>query len=170
MSLFSCISIEARPREPLGNSKRPDDLTEVYSRARVFVAPLRYASGLPFKVHEAGARGVPTVLTPLLADQLGWSGDEEVLAAESPEDFAEACLKLHSDRKLWKRLRARALARVRRDCSRRNFGSARGCIVEIADDPVALPSSLRVPNAALIGSTGTDPHPGAFATLRMARN
>src|SRR5262249_16660025 len=48
------------------------DLTEFYDSARVFVAPVRYAAGLPHKVHESAARGLPVVATPLLAAQLGW--------------------------------------------------------------------------------------------------
>src|SRR5262249_4608399 len=52
------------------------DLMEVYDSARVFVAPTRYAAGIPHKAHEAAARGIPIVATPLLASQLGWSHED----------------------------------------------------------------------------------------------
>src|SRR5262249_14438914 len=60
------------------------DLTELYNSARVFIAPTRYAAGIPHKVHEAAARGVPVVATPLIASQLGWTdGDCLLVAADA---------------------------------------------------------------------------------------
>jgi glycosyltransferase involved in cell wall biosynthesis len=92
------------------------DLTDVYARARVFVAPTRFASGIPVKVIDAAAHGVPVVLTPVLAEQLGWRHEDEALVAESPREFAAQCLRLHGDEYLWNRIRSRALARISRDC------------------------------------------------------
>ncbi len=37
------------------------DLDQLYSQARVFVAPIRYAAGIPLKIIEAAAHGVPVV-------------------------------------------------------------------------------------------------------------
>jgi hypothetical protein len=90
----------------------------------VFVAPTRFAAGMPFKVHDAAANGVPIVLTPLLARQLGWRHEVEVLVAESPEDFATQCLRLHSDRALWESIRMGALEGVKRDCDPALFNAA----------------------------------------------
>ncbi|WP_053080580.1 glycosyltransferase [Methylobacterium variabile] len=95
---------------------RVDDLRPVYDRARLFVAPTRFAAGIPHKVHEAAAAGLPVVATPLLAGQLGWSNGRELMVGGTAEDFAEACLALSRDEALWERLRAGALAAVRRDC------------------------------------------------------
>jgi glycosyltransferase involved in cell wall biosynthesis len=97
------------------------DLAEVYDRARVFVAPTRFAAGIPLKVYDAAANGIPIVLTPLLASQLGWTHDHEALVAESPQAFADACCTLHEDALLWERLRANAMARVAEDCSVERF-------------------------------------------------
>jgi hypothetical protein len=93
------------------------DLTETYSRARVFVAPIRYAAGIPLKIYHAAAHGVPAVVSPLLADLLGWTHEREVLVAETPADVAAACLRLHGDRDLWYRIRSGALQRIAEDCS-----------------------------------------------------
>jgi GT2 family glycosyltransferase/glycosyltransferase involved in cell wall biosynthesis len=111
-----------------------DDLTPIYDRARVFVAPLRYAAGIPLKVYDAASHGVPVVCTPLLARQLGWTPGEELLAAEEPSAFAEACLALYRDAELWRRIRAAALARVARDCSTEAFAGVLRHIVEAAGD------------------------------------
>jgi len=89
-----------------------DDLTPLYEDARVFVAPTRYAAGIPLKVIEAAARGIPIVCTTLVAEQLGWENGIELLAADSPAAFADAIASLYSDRVLWLRLREGALRRV----------------------------------------------------------
>ncbi|HZS36048.1 MAG TPA: glycosyltransferase [Polyangia bacterium] len=98
-----------------------DDLAPLYDRARVFVAPTRFAAGVPYKVHHAAAHGLPVAATSLLARQLDWRHDVELLAADDAAGFAAACAALHSDVARWDRLRSAALARVERDCSRAAF-------------------------------------------------
>src|SRR5262249_2026178 len=73
---------------------RVDDLGPEYGRARVFVGPTRFAAGIPHKLHEAAARGVPIVATELLATQIGWSDGVELLSAGSAEDFARQAARL----------------------------------------------------------------------------
>jgi glycosyltransferase involved in cell wall biosynthesis len=97
------------------------DLSDVYSRARVFLAPTRFAAGIPLKVYDAAAHGVPTVITPILARSIGWVHEREALVASTPEEFAAACQRLHEDRALWERVRSSALERVQEDCSVNNF-------------------------------------------------
>jgi hypothetical protein len=94
-----------------------EDLTPFYNRARVFIAPTRFAAGIPLKVQDAAGCGVPVVATPLLADQLGWKPEEEILVAGTPDEFAEQCRRLHEDAALWERIRANALNAVQRDCA-----------------------------------------------------
>ena len=101
-----------------------DDLTSLYDNARVFVAPTRYSAGIPLKVVQAAARGVPIVCTPLVADQLGWDSGTELLAAGSPVEFARMVTSVHADPVLWLRLREAALKRVRRDYSAGVFRAA----------------------------------------------
>jgi glycosyltransferase involved in cell wall biosynthesis len=117
------------------------DLSEVYSRARVFVAPTRFAAGIPLKVYDAAAHGVPTVITPILARAIGWTHERETLVAASPADFAIACHRLHEDRELWERIRSTALERVREDCSTAHFdrvvAALLGSLAELARSSVA---------------------------------
>jgi glycosyltransferase involved in cell wall biosynthesis len=97
------------------------DLTELYDTARVFVAPTRYAAGIPHKVHEAAARGLPIVATPLLAAQLGWSDGEPFLVGADAGSFAAKCVQLHRDSDLWIKVRNSSLDRTQRECSRGSF-------------------------------------------------
>ena len=100
---------------------RVPDLTSVYDSARVFVAPTRFAAGIPLKCVEAAAHGVPIVMTSLLANQLGWRAEVEVLVADSEADFAAQCVRLYHDADLWARIRANALQRFETTYSARTF-------------------------------------------------
>ncbi|MBV8453545.1 MAG: glycosyltransferase family 4 protein, partial [Deltaproteobacteria bacterium] len=100
-----------------------EDLSLYYERARIFVGPTRFAAGIPIKIVEAAACGVPIVATSLLAAQLGWVGDEQLLTAPAtdPEKFADQCVRLYSDKELWSRLCEEALARVRDEYNPERF-------------------------------------------------
>jgi glycosyltransferase involved in cell wall biosynthesis len=88
------------------------DVYELMNRARVFVAPIRYGAGVPLKVVEAAAAGLPVVSSGTLARLLGWHHGDELLAADDPHAFAESCVQVYRDQELWVSLRSRALARV----------------------------------------------------------
>ena len=98
-----------------------DDLTSFYDRARLFVAPVRYAAGIPLKLLEAASRGLPIVSSRMLAEQLGWTSGTELLTADSPREFASSIQRLYSDRDLWEQLRTAALDRVASDCDPQRF-------------------------------------------------
>ncbi len=90
------------------------DTEPLYDSHRLFVAPTRFAAGMPYKLHEAASFGLPIVATDLLCDQLGWTSGETLLAA-SPNDpavFAQHVVTLYRDPALWQRLREAALARL----------------------------------------------------------
>ena len=95
-------------------------LEDLYASARVFVAPTRYAAGIPHKIHEAAAHGLPVVATSLLAEQLGWTECELAIAGDA-ESFAARCVEIYTDGAKWAGLREAALERVGRECSRQAF-------------------------------------------------
>ena len=110
--------------ESLSFTGRLDDLEAVFNRARVFIAPTRFAAGIPHKVHEAAAYGLPCVTTLLLARQLGWTDGKELLAADDPAVFAAHCRALHENEVLWGSVRQHAREAVDRDCSPAAFRAA----------------------------------------------
>ncbi|WP_189398605.1 glycosyltransferase [Arenicella chitinivorans] len=95
-----------------------DDLYQFYDAAAVFIAPTRYAAGIPLKVQEAAANGLPTVVTDLLTSQLGWQNERETLSSEvgDPCRFAENCVRLHSESALWRTIQDNAFTAVQSDC------------------------------------------------------
>jgi len=101
-----------------------EDLADLYGKARVFIAPTRFSAGVPLKIYEAAAHGLPVVATDLLANQLGWAHNRELLAATTVEAFAQYCVLLHNDADLWPRLRSGALSRMQADHSEHDFERA----------------------------------------------
>lgn len=80
-----------------------DSLDPHYDAARVFVAPVRFAGGVPAKVIEAVAGGVPTVASALLVRQLEWRDGLDILGAKDAQTFASAIARLLVDDLAWQR-------------------------------------------------------------------
>ncbi|GAA2058706.1 glycosyltransferase [Williamsia deligens] len=93
-----------------------DDLTPFYDRCRVFVAPTRFAAGIPHKVTEAMSEGIPCVITRLLADQLDVD-DSACGIADDAEGFARECARLHTDEQAWGRTREAGWGHIETACS-----------------------------------------------------
>ena len=86
-----------------------DDATPFFDKARVFLAPHRFAAGVPSKVIESMAMGVPCVLSPLLAQQLNVTDGVEALVGDGVNDFCLKALRLYEDKELWLRIQKNAL-------------------------------------------------------------
>jgi GT2 family glycosyltransferase/glycosyltransferase involved in cell wall biosynthesis len=124
---------------------RVADLTSLYASSRVFVAPTRYSAGIPMKVHEAAARGLPVAATSLLAGQLGWTAGEALAVGDTPVTFARACQHLYEDAALWEKVRQGALARVKAECEPAAFAAKVAQAVEAAAVGQAARSSSSWP-------------------------
>jgi glycosyltransferase involved in cell wall biosynthesis len=98
-----------------------ENVQEFYSDNRILIAPTRFAAGIPIKLIDAAAAGLPAVATPLLADQLGWRSGIEVLAGSSPVEFAQMCHRLYVDEQVWQQIRQAVLERVKRDFGMEKF-------------------------------------------------
>jgi GT2 family glycosyltransferase len=93
------------------------DITPVFARARVFVAPIRFGAGVKGKIGEALSYGLPVVTTTVGAEGMALSDGEEALIADSPEEFAAALARAYRDEELWRRLSDRGHAHARRHFS-----------------------------------------------------
>ena len=89
-----------------------DDLGDVLDSARIFVCPLRYGAGAKGKLVTAMAYGVPIVSTAVGVEGMALADGEHALLADTPEQFAAACLQLYDDEPLWHRLSAAGLVLV----------------------------------------------------------
>lgn len=92
-----------------------EDTRPYLARTGVFVCPLRSASGTRFKLLEAMACECPVVSTTVGAEGLGARDGEHLLAADDPQAFGEAILRLVDDRDLAGRLGREAGAWIREE-------------------------------------------------------
>lgn len=92
------------------------DLGPFMGRARVAVAPMHSGSGVPMKVLEAMAAGVPAVVHPWAADGLAAEAASSVVVAESADEWIEHLVQLLTDEGA-----ARALGNEARSAWRRTY-------------------------------------------------
>jgi GT2 family glycosyltransferase len=95
------------------------DIEPLLAASRVSVAPLRFGAGINGKIGEALAHGLPVVTTTIGAAGIGLRDGEEALIADSPEDLADATVRLYTDAALWRRLSDKGFAHVERNFSPR---------------------------------------------------
>ncbi len=74
-----------------------DDLSKVYGRVRLAIAPLRSGAGIKGKVIEAFATGLPCVMTPVAAEGLPLPEALCELIAGDAEGLAALICRLHED-------------------------------------------------------------------------
>ena len=81
-----------------------EDLEQYFKFSKVFVAPLRFGSGMKVKVLNALYRGLPTVTTTIGAEGLELSSRQELLVADSAEKFTDKIENLLNDNCLWQEM------------------------------------------------------------------
>jgi glycosyltransferase involved in cell wall biosynthesis len=85
-----------------------DDVAPELARADVIAVPLRFGSGTRVKILEAFAHRVPVVSTHAGADGLPVQDGEQLLLADDPNEFSNACVRLLHDVELRRHLTTRA--------------------------------------------------------------
>jgi glycosyltransferase involved in cell wall biosynthesis len=80
------------------------DMADELALADIAVVPVRFAGGTLLKVLENFAHRVPVVSTSIGARGLGVRHDEHLLIADTPTEFADACVRLLNDIDLRRRL------------------------------------------------------------------
>lgn len=91
------------------------DVRPYVSAASVFVCPLRAATGLPIKILEAMAMGLPVVATSKALEGVNARSDQDVLVSDDPEEFASLVVKLLLDEDLRRKFSGRGHKLVERN-------------------------------------------------------
>jgi glycosyltransferase involved in cell wall biosynthesis len=81
---------------------------------RLAVAPLRYGAGVKGKVNMSMSRGQPVVATPMAVEGMFARIGQDVLVAETAEQFAAEVVRIYRDEDLWNRVSASGLENVER--------------------------------------------------------
>lgn len=71
-----------------------DDIRDCYAKARVFVAPMMIGTGLQNKLLEAMAMRIPCVTSTLANNALHAKPNEEILIAQTAQEYADHILNL----------------------------------------------------------------------------
>jgi glycosyltransferase involved in cell wall biosynthesis len=110
---------------------RVDDMRPYLWRTRISVVPLRIGGGTRLKIYECMAAGTPVVSTSIGAEGLRYSDGEDILLADDPQSFADACTRLLSDEpvrsSLARRARERAVRELSWDAVSREFEAILEC-------------------------------------------
>jgi polysaccharide biosynthesis protein PslH len=70
------------------------DIRDAYNDGHIFVAPLFSGAGMQNKILEAMAMQLPCITTQLVADGLGVTNKQQVLVANSAQEFCDAIINL----------------------------------------------------------------------------
>lgn len=110
-----------------------ENLDDIYDSHKVFVAPHRVSGGVPCKIYDAMANGIPCVVSSQLASQLDTSGC--YLEADSPENFSQQIRLLYEDEDLWLEIQDRARNFIIVNCNQEVFNHS---VSEILKNKVIL--------------------------------
>lgn len=94
-----------------------NDVRPWLDRAQAMVVPLRAGGGTRIKIYEAMAQGTPVVSTSIGAEGLEIKHNENILIANSPDEFANAVLKLLDDVNLSEKISKNARELVEKNFS-----------------------------------------------------
>lgn len=90
-----------------------EDLEPYFKKARVFVIPLRFGSGIKVKLLNAMYRGIPVVTTPIGTEGLDVKSGRDLFCTSSEAKQVEAISELITSERRWVELRdhSRSIAR-----------------------------------------------------------
>ncbi|HEY7784236.1 MAG TPA: glycosyltransferase [Pyrinomonadaceae bacterium] len=88
------------------------DIAPLFHSSKVFVAPLRFGAGVKGKIGDALSYGLPVVTTSVGASGMGIDNEHQAIIADSPEEFAAAVVRVHTDDQLWRQLSDAGYAHV----------------------------------------------------------
>ena len=80
---------------------RAESVTEVYSKARVLLAPIPYGAGLKGKLFEAMQLGLPSITTKMGAEAMNGNLDWNGFITSDEADFIEKAVELYTNKSSW---------------------------------------------------------------------
>jgi glycosyltransferase involved in cell wall biosynthesis len=92
-----------------------DDIRPFLWRATVSVVPLLYGAGIQNKILEAMATGTPVVTTSMPLSALGALSGDEILVADTADDFSSEILRLIENKDLQNKIRKAGLLYVQKN-------------------------------------------------------
>lgn len=94
-----------------------EDVQPYFESSRVFVSPLRYGAGMKGKIGQSMSHGLPVVTTSIGAEGMGIIDGENALVADEPEIFANAVVRLYTNKALWDTISANSVKHIEENFS-----------------------------------------------------
>jgi glycosyltransferase involved in cell wall biosynthesis len=94
-----------------------EDIRPYVCGARLSVVPLRIGGGTRLKIYESMAAGTPVISTTIGAEGLHYTHGKNLMIADTPREFADACIHLLKFEDRRKSLAREARAYVERELS-----------------------------------------------------
>ncbi len=88
------------------------DVTPLFQKCRLSVAPIRYGAGIKGKISRSLSYGVPVIATSVALEGMELEDNEHVLVGDTPEEFTNALVKAYRSKKLWTEMSSKGLERV----------------------------------------------------------
>ena len=80
------------------------DVGPLFESCRIFIAPLRFGSGIKGKIGQALSYGLPVVTTSVGAEGMSLENRREALIANEANEFAAGVIDIYNDGALWQQL------------------------------------------------------------------
>jgi glycosyltransferase involved in cell wall biosynthesis len=81
---------------------RAESVADVYSKAKVLLAPIPYGAGLKGKLFEAMQLGLPSITTKMGAEAMKGNLDWNGFITSDEADFVEKAIELYTNKNVWK--------------------------------------------------------------------
>ena len=91
-----------------------DDMSDIYMKSRILIAPIFTGSGQQNKILEAMALGVPCITTSFVNESIGANNGDEIMVADDPKSFIESVKVLLSQPEIYTRISKNARGLVER--------------------------------------------------------
>ena len=108
------------------------DLGPMFAKCRVALSPVRFGTGIKTKNLSALAHAVPLVTTTVGADGIALRHNETALIADTPQEFADAAVRVYGDEALWSRLARQGREHILEDFSEKRMQEAVRNLIERA--------------------------------------
>jgi hypothetical protein len=118
---IECLLVGSEMPEAVRRLVRPglvpvghvDDLSKIFDRVRLTVAPLRYGAGVKGKVLASLAAGIPCIMSPIAAEGIDLSAPLATTLGTSAADIAARIIQLHAGRAVYRNAAMTGLSLIR---------------------------------------------------------
>jgi O-antigen biosynthesis protein len=93
------------------------DLSDLFGKIRLSVAPLRYGAGMKGKVITSLAYGVPCIATSIAVEGTDLVPGKDIIVEDAPKEMARLIHKIYHDKSKWEKLSEAGLQYCIENCS-----------------------------------------------------